>query len=128
MPLSERRSGGPVIGLAGRRRLTPVNGWSPPSGVLVATHAGGPKPYRGNPVFPLLMQRGACARWPTNSLLTPSLITNETLMLLENNLVAAGKVNRQFENNFVKIGDTITVRKPNRFIVSDGPGLVIQNV
>lgn len=64
----------------------------------------------------------------TNTLLTPSLITKETLVLLENNLVAAGKVNRQFENQFVKIGDTITVRKPNKFVVSDGPGLVIQNV
>ncbi len=63
-----------------------------------------------------------------NSLLTPSLITQETLLLLENNLVAAGKVNRQFENQFVSIGDTITVRKPNRFTVSDGPGLVIQNI
>jgi len=64
----------------------------------------------------------------TNTLLTPSLITKETLVILENNLVAAGKVNRQFENQFVKIGDTITVRKPNKFVVSDGAGLVIQNV
>lgn len=63
-----------------------------------------------------------------NSLLTPSVISKETLVLLENNLVAAGKVNRQFENQFVKIGDTLTVRKPNRFTVSDGPGLVIQNI
>lgn len=65
---------------------------------------------------------------PANTLLTPSLITNETLMILENNLVAAGKVNRQFENQFVKIGTTLTVRKPNRFLVSDGPGLSLQNV
>lgn len=63
-----------------------------------------------------------------NTLLTPSLITKETLVILENNLVAAGKVNRQFENQFVKIGDSITVRKPNKFVVSDGPGLVIQNI
>lgn len=63
-----------------------------------------------------------------NTLLTPSLITKETLVLLENNLVAAGKVNRQFENQFIKIGDSITVRKPNRFVVSDGAGLVIQNI
>jgi hypothetical protein len=49
-------------------------------------------------------------------------------VILENNLVMAGKVNRQFENQFVKIGDTITVRKPNKFVVTDGPGLVIQNV
>ena len=63
-----------------------------------------------------------------NALLTPSIITKETLVMLENNLVLAGKVNRQFENQFVKIGSTITVRKPNKFVVTDGPGLSIQNV
>ena len=63
-----------------------------------------------------------------NSLLTPSIITKETLTILENNLVAAGKVNRQFENQFMKIGSSLTVRKPNRFLVSSGPGLQIQNV
>ena len=64
----------------------------------------------------------------TQSLLTPSIITKETLVILENNLVAAGKVNRQFENQFVKIGTTLTVRKPNRFTVTNGPGLQIQNI
>jgi hypothetical protein len=64
----------------------------------------------------------------TNTLLTPSLITKETLVMLENNLVAAAKVNRQFENQFVKIGSTITVRKPNRYRVSSGPALSIQNI
>lgn len=63
-----------------------------------------------------------------NTLLTPALISKETLTLLENNLVAAGKVNRQFENQFVKIGTSLTVRKPNRFIVENGPGLIIQNI
>lgn len=64
----------------------------------------------------------------TNSLLTPALITKETLTILENNLVAAAKVNRQFENQFAKIGTTITVRKPNKFVVTSGPGLSIQNI
>ena len=64
----------------------------------------------------------------SNALLTPSVITKETLVILENNLVAAGKVNRQFENQFVKIGSSLTVRKPNRFKVSSGPGLSIQDV
>jgi hypothetical protein len=63
-----------------------------------------------------------------NALLTPSIITKETLVMLENNLVAAAKVNRQFENQFVKIGSTLTVRKPNRFTVTSGPGLSIQNI
>ena len=63
-----------------------------------------------------------------NSLLTPSIIAKETLAILENNLVTAGKVNRQFENQFNKIGNTITVRLPNKFTVTSGPGLSIQNV
>ena len=64
----------------------------------------------------------------SNALLTPALITKETLVILENNLVAAGKVNRQFENQFVKIGTTLTVRKPNRFKISLGPALQIQDI
>ena len=63
-----------------------------------------------------------------NQLLNPSVITKETLVILENNLVAAGKVNRQFENQFVKIGASVTVRKPNRFRVVSGPSLQIQDV
>lgn len=63
-----------------------------------------------------------------NSLLTPSVITKETLVMLENNLVTANKVNRRFENQFVKIGSTLTVRKPNRFAVTRGPGLQIQDI
>ena len=63
-----------------------------------------------------------------NALLNTSVITKETLVILENNLVAAGKVNRQFENQFVKIGSSVTIRKPNRFLVSSGPGLSIQDI
>lgn len=63
-----------------------------------------------------------------NTLLSPSLITKETLTMLTNNLVAAAKVNRQFENQFHKIGASITVRKPVRYTVSSGPGLQVQNV
>ena len=64
----------------------------------------------------------------TNALLSPSVITKETLAILENNLVMAGKVKRQFENQFHKIGTTLTVRKPNRFTVTNGPGLSLQNI
>jgi len=64
----------------------------------------------------------------TNALLSPSVITKETLVILENNLVMAGKVNRQFENQFHKIGTTLTVRKPNRFLCTNGPGLSLQNI
>lgn len=64
----------------------------------------------------------------SNTLLTPTIITKETLVMLENNLVAASKVNRQFENQFVKIGSSLTIRKPNQFTVSSGPALAVQNV
>ncbi len=63
-----------------------------------------------------------------NSLLTPSVITKETLVMLENNLVAANKVNRSFENQFVKIGASLTVRKPNRFKAVKGTALQIQDI
>ncbi|MFD1558349.1 P22 phage major capsid protein family protein [Paraburkholderia silviterrae] len=62
-----------------------------------------------------------------NQVLTPSIISKETLLILSNNLVAASKVNRQFENQFAKIGTTLTVRKPNRYKVTSGPGLQIQD-
>jgi len=64
----------------------------------------------------------------TQSLLTPSLVTKDTLEMLENNLVFASRVNRQYEGQFAKIGSTITVRKPNRYRIRSGPGISIQNI
>jgi hypothetical protein len=64
----------------------------------------------------------------TNSILQPQYIARETLDILTNNLVAASKVNRQFEPSFNKQGNTITVRKPNKFTVTNGAGLVIQDI
>jgi hypothetical protein len=68
-----------------------------------------------------------------NTLLTPNIITKESLMILENQLVMAKKVNRAYENQknpntTFKRGDTINVRKPNRFTVSTGAALDIQDV
>jgi len=64
----------------------------------------------------------------SNSLLSPSIITKESLVILENNLVAANRVNRKFENQFVKIGSSLTIRKPNRFTVNSGAGLAVQDI
>jgi len=61
-------------------------------------------------------------------LLTPQVISKESLMILENNLVAANRVNRKFENQFVKIGSSFTIRKPNRFIVASGAALQLQDI
>jgi hypothetical protein len=65
----------------------------------------------------------------TDTLLTPSIITKESLVILTNNLVMAGKVNRQFEDQMgAKIGTTLTIRKPNKFLVSEGAGLSVQDI
>ena len=61
-------------------------------------------------------------------LLTPTIITKESLVILENNLVVANRVNRKFENQFVKIGSSLTIRKPNRFTVASGASLQVQNI
>jgi hypothetical protein len=62
------------------------------------------------------------------TLLTPTIITRESLEILENQLCFANLVNRRFENYFHKIGTQLTIRKPNRFLVSDGPALQIQEI
>ena len=55
-----------------------------------------------------------------NSLLTPSIIAKEALFQLENNIIMGDKVHRQYKNEFVTIGDTVTIRRPVKFKVSDG--------
>ncbi len=62
------------------------------------------------------------------TLLTPTIITRESLEILENQLCFANLVNRRFENYFHKIGTQLTIRKPNRFTVSNGPALQIQEI
>lgn len=50
-----------------------------------------------------------------NTLLTPSIIAKEALMVLENNLVMASKVYRDYDPEYQKVGATITIRKPATF-------------
>ena len=50
-----------------------------------------------------------------NSLLTPTIIAKEALMQLVNNLGMAKNVYRAYKNEFTKVGQTITIRKPNKF-------------
>lgn len=55
-----------------------------------------------------------------NTFLTPSIIAQEALMQLENNLVFGNLVNRNYSSEFrAKVGDTITVRKPITFQVDE---------
>ena len=59
-----------------------------------------------------------------NTLLTPQIIANEALMVLESNLTMAGLVHRDYSEEFVKVGDTITVRKPAKFVAKNFLGSV----
>lgn len=55
-----------------------------------------------------------------NTLLTPSIIAKEALMVLRNNAVMAGLVHRDYSDEFVGgIGDTITIRKPASFTAKE---------
>lgn len=62
-----------------------------------------------------------------NTFLTIADITNEGLMILENELTLTDKINSEYDDRFgidgAKIGYTINLRKPARFIVSGGPNL-----
>lgn len=55
-----------------------------------------------------------------NALLTPTVIAKEALMQLENNLVMAKLVHRDYKNEFVKIGSSVSIRRPVKFLVTDG--------
>lgn len=46
--------------------------------------------------------------------LTPTLVANEALYLLENTRVLSDLINTNYSKEFVKVGDTVNVRKPAR--------------
>lgn len=64
----------------------------------------------------------------SNTLITPSIIAKEALMQLENNMVMGNLVHRDYKKEFVKIGSTVSIRKPVKFVASDGATRVNQNV
>lgn len=55
-----------------------------------------------------------------NTLITPSVIAKEALFHLENNIIMGQKVHRQYKKEFVKVGDSVTIRKPVKFVATDG--------
>jgi hypothetical protein len=67
----------------------------------------------------------------SNQLLTISMITNEALMVLENELTFSNNVDRNYDDQFAvsgaKIGATLNVRKPGRFIGTTGPALNVED-
>jgi hypothetical protein len=66
-----------------------------------------------------------------NTYLTISMITREALRVLENNLTFAKGVNREYENKFgvdgAKIGDTLNVRKPPKYLGRTGPNMQVED-
>jgi hypothetical protein len=67
-----------------------------------------------------------------NTLLNTSKILDKSLMILENNLAFSGRVNKEYSDEFAvkgaKVGSTVNVRKPVRFVGTTGPALAIENV
>lgn len=66
-----------------------------------------------------------------NTLLTISMITREALRVLENNLKFARNVRRDFDEKFgtegAKIGTTLNIRKPPRYVGRTGPALAVED-
>ena len=64
-----------------------------------------------------------------NTLITPSMIAKEGLMQLENNLVFANQVHREYVSEFRGgQGSTVAIRRPVKFNTSNGATLVKQDV
>lgn len=67
-----------------------------------------------------------------NTLLTIGMITQETLAVIKNTLGFTRNVNRQYDDRFAvsgaKIGDTINVRKPARYVGRVGQAVSIEDI
>ncbi|MEQ8822755.1 MAG: P22 phage major capsid protein family protein [Filomicrobium sp.] len=55
-------------------------------------------------------------------------IAKEALMQLKNKLVFANLARKEFKKEFVKVGDTVNIRKPVKFYTADGATRVNQDV
>ncbi len=66
-----------------------------------------------------------------NSLLTDSVITRKAVRLFKNSNLFIQNIDTQYDGRFAvegaKIGDTLRIRLPNDYTVSDGPSLQIQD-
>ena len=57
-----------------------------------------------------------------NTFLTPEIVAKEALMVLTGNLVMADLVHRDYSEEFVGVGDTVTIRKPAKFVARNFTG------
>lgn len=64
----------------------------------------------------------------SNALITPTVIAREALLQLENNLIMAKTVHRGYDREYRKVGDSINVRRPVEFDVTDGAVMTQQDV
>jgi hypothetical protein len=67
-----------------------------------------------------------------NTLVTSSLVTKEVAREFVNDVKFLAHVNRSYDDQYkafgTKVGATVNARMPNRFTVSDGQGLQLQNL
>lgn len=70
---------------------------------------------------------------PTNTIITNSMIANEALMQVENNLVLGNLVNRDYEKEFrketngYKPGNTVSIRRPPKYTLRTGASMAVQD-
>lgn len=64
----------------------------------------------------------------SNSLINSSVVLKESMFQLKNQLRFAKLASKQFKDEFVKVGNTVTVRRPVKFYTADGATRVNQDV
>ena len=57
-----------------------------------------------------------------NTFLTPEVVAKEALMVLQSNLCMADLVHRDYSGEFVAVGDTVSIRKPAKFVAKNFTG------
>jgi hypothetical protein len=66
-----------------------------------------------------------------NTILTPAAVTKESLRVLHQKLNFIGKVSRQYDSSYAKdgakIGDSLKIRLPNQYTVTDGATMTAQD-
>lgn len=67
----------------------------------------------------------------SNTILTPTAVTNEALRILHNKAQFIGTINKQYDSSFAqsgaKIGDSLKIRLPNQYTVRTGAVLDVQD-
>src|SRR5262249_39063506 len=84
--------------------------------------------------FVMVLPTNGDAVFAANSLLTPQMIVFETLRILEAQCPMLQTVNTDWERYYAgkgpgsfKIGASLQLRKPNRYVSQDGPGIAIED-